>query len=630
MSTGSSPSTWNSTGVSQPPSSARSVIDALHTFKQELSARQCSDSIIIRQQRDLELCASYEQILGCSFTQKATGSSTQRETAPSTQPLEDKLLALRRLVATAGLPSCDYYCQLPSSTTGIVPSDGGVPSLRSCVWKALLGALVADAAGYMSLLELGPGDADHKIRDDTFRTYKNNATFWGVVSESQLTRVLTATARVLVPQSNSGSGNDTLKYSNVGYVQGMNVLLAPFLYVMPSELDAFACFTALLAKHCPRYVLANLEGVHAGCSLAEACLAALDPGLHVHLSQRVQLQMEIFMFQYVLTLFANMTQLDQVLRVWDALFAFGIHFNCVLVATHIMLLRDELLQETSAFRVQRLILQSPLNAEVLVGTATRLLAFIPAPLREAMLLHPVEASAKSIARPGFRAGLLQKSRSKSSGSLQALGSSPDTPVAGDKRSTATRITYMSTSKLGSAVRRRPSSAPKWQRAEVRTGTGAAIVKPRPPSSTVSHSRILNPSLRSEGPVTQPAASSRRPTSAPRASQRFDKQSGRLQDGVQHDRVSRRLGVPVHAGRSGAGQEQPPRTAMRKANSMHNLVQNGRKVDLARSHDAAGKSRGAAGPMTKSPRAGATNTSGHTARPARGGSSGQKAVPLIWK
>jgi cell cycle arrest protein BUB2 len=110
----------------------------------------------------------------------------------------------------------------------------------------------------------------------------------------------------------------------------MNVLLAPFLFVLPTELDAFACFSALLAKHCPRYVLANLEGVHAGCALAEACLAALDPALHAHLTTTVQLQMEIFMFQYVLTLFANMSQLDQVLRVWDALFAFGVHFNCVL------------------------------------------------------------------------------------------------------------------------------------------------------------------------------------------------------------------------------------------------------------------------------------------------------------
>ena len=82
-------------------------------------------------------------------------------------------------------------------------------------------------------------------------------------------------------------------------MQGMNVLLAPLLFVMPSELDAFACFSALLAKHLPRYILANLEGVHAGCALAEACLRVLDPVLHSHLQRTFssQLHMEIFMFQ---------------------------------------------------------------------------------------------------------------------------------------------------------------------------------------------------------------------------------------------------------------------------------------------------------------------------------------------
>lgn len=48
------------------------------------------------------------------------------------------------------------------------------------------------------------------------------------------------------------------------YVQGMNVLAAPFLYVMPSELEAFACFTAFIEKKCPLYVQPTLEGVHRG------------------------------------------------------------------------------------------------------------------------------------------------------------------------------------------------------------------------------------------------------------------------------------------------------------------------------------------------------------------------------
>lgn len=44
----------------------------------------------------------------------------------------------------------------------------------------------------------------------------------------------------------------------------MNVLAAPFLYAMPSELEAFACFSRFLEVHCPLYVQKTMEGVHRG------------------------------------------------------------------------------------------------------------------------------------------------------------------------------------------------------------------------------------------------------------------------------------------------------------------------------------------------------------------------------
>ena len=46
------------------------------------------------------------------------------------------------------------------------------------------------------------------------------------------------------------------------YVQGMNVLAAPFLYTMPSELEAFFCFAKFIEESCPLYVQPTLEGVH--------------------------------------------------------------------------------------------------------------------------------------------------------------------------------------------------------------------------------------------------------------------------------------------------------------------------------------------------------------------------------
>ena len=44
----------------------------------------------------------------------------------------------------------------------------------------------------------------------------------------------------------------------------MNVLAAPFLYTMPSELEAFFCFSKFIEESCPLYVQPTLEGVHRG------------------------------------------------------------------------------------------------------------------------------------------------------------------------------------------------------------------------------------------------------------------------------------------------------------------------------------------------------------------------------
>jgi len=51
------------------------------------------------------------------------------------------------------------------------------------------------------------------------------------------------------------------------YVQGMNCLLAPLLYVMP-EVDAFFTFDVFLRKSLPIYVQPSLEGVNEGVKVS--------------------------------------------------------------------------------------------------------------------------------------------------------------------------------------------------------------------------------------------------------------------------------------------------------------------------------------------------------------------------
>ena len=52
------------------------------------------------------------------------------------------------------------------------------------------------------------------------------------------------------------------------YVQGMNVLAAPFLYVMESEVEAFRCFSRFIEYCCPLYVQPTLGGVHRGLQVS--------------------------------------------------------------------------------------------------------------------------------------------------------------------------------------------------------------------------------------------------------------------------------------------------------------------------------------------------------------------------
>ena len=53
----------------------------------------------------------------------------------------------------------------------------------------------------------------------------------------------------------------------------MNVLAAPFLYTMPSELEAFFCFAKFIEESCPLYVQPTLEGVHRGLRV---CVTAVN------------------------------------------------------------------------------------------------------------------------------------------------------------------------------------------------------------------------------------------------------------------------------------------------------------------------------------------------------------------
>lgn len=249
----------------------------------------------------------------------------------------------------------------------------------------MLDAPVLHTDEYLDLVHRGASPAYSKIRNDTFRTLTTDPLFRRRVSEASLIRLLNAiawklhdsrphpgpTVRQSLPslqeasakaspshQSHGSSpaaknraraltltteGSESSLASEAGiYVQGMNVLAAPFLYAARSEAEAFVALHQLLTKECPGYIRGAMDGVHKGLTLVDKVLGIVDPKLAMYLTSK-GLAAELYAFPSVLTLCACTPPLPEVLRLWDFLLAYGPHLNIVCIAAQLVIHRDELM-----------------------------------------------------------------------------------------------------------------------------------------------------------------------------------------------------------------------------------------------------------------------------------------------
>lgn len=102
------------------------------------------------------------------------------------------------------------------------------PDRRGRVWMILLGIGYVNSKRYVDLVRRGQSIDAEKIRKDVHRTFSNNVSFHKKVSLSSISRVLNALVHDL----------------DIRYVQGMNVLLGPLLYVA-DEVFGFYMFRRL-------------------------------------------------------------------------------------------------------------------------------------------------------------------------------------------------------------------------------------------------------------------------------------------------------------------------------------------------------------------------------------------------
>lgn len=274
--------------------------------------------------------------------------------------LENGLSQLRYMILIEGLSTPPGYDMCP---------------YRSYVWSILCRVPNFPTEDYIDLLSRVPNelsvDMYNKIKNDTFRTLMNDTHFHLKVSEDSLVRILSCLA---------------LSTSNkVGYVQGLNVLLAPIAYTChKSEPHAFAILHSLIVNQIPLYVTPNLDGVHTGLSLVDVVLKIIDPVLSEYLDAKF-LKAEIYAFPSVITLSACTPPLTRLLKLWDLLFAYGTHMNIFFIVAQLILSRSVILKSPQPMKVLRSF--PNLEENEIIKLSLSFIPEIPAKLYDLIVRH---------------------------------------------------------------------------------------------------------------------------------------------------------------------------------------------------------------------------------------------------
>ncbi|KAF3933850.1 hypothetical protein ABW19_dt0201575 [Dactylella cylindrospora] len=279
-----------------------------------------------------------------------------REPADISQALKE----LRYLVLTEGVPA----------------DPDGMSSLRIYIWSILLGVEPLSASHYLKLVHKGPSQSYSKIRDDTFRTLATDPLFHRKVTEASLTRLLNS---YVISREQATRSKDSTHY-----VQGMNVIAAPFMYASRSEHEAFALFQAFLVQQCPAYTRPTLDGVHRGLKLVDSVLEAVDEELFRFLEGKGLLA-KLYAFPSVMTFSACTPPLPEVCILWDFLIAYGPYLNIICVVAQVLMMKDELMEMQSPMKLLRHF--PPLKAREVVTSVMELIPQLTDDLFQEIVEH---------------------------------------------------------------------------------------------------------------------------------------------------------------------------------------------------------------------------------------------------
>jgi small G protein signaling modulator 3 len=188
---------------------------------------------------------------------------------------------------------------------------GGIPvAYRAKIWAECSGATALRVPGYYEdLVAHGEIDDDPaiiaQIQMDINRTLTDNIFFRKGPGVQKLEEVLLAYSR---------------RNAEVGYCQGMNLITACLLLIMPTAEDAFWVLTSIIENILPQgYYDHSLLSSRADQQVLRQYVTEILPKLSAHLDD-LSIELEALTFQWFLSVFTDCLSAEALFRVWDVVF----------------------------------------------------------------------------------------------------------------------------------------------------------------------------------------------------------------------------------------------------------------------------------------------------------------------
>lgn len=183
---------------------------------------------------------------------------------------------------------------------------GGVPtSLRSRIWSECSGASSIRIPGYFEeLINSQSTDASiaNQIDMDITRTLTDNIYFRRGQGIQRLREVLLAYSK---------------RNPEIGYCQGMNLIAANLLLIMPTAEDAFWVLASMIERMLPeKYYDSSLLASKADQTVLRQYVREIMPTLSKHF-ESLSVELEAFTFQWFLSVFTDCLSAEALFRVWD-------------------------------------------------------------------------------------------------------------------------------------------------------------------------------------------------------------------------------------------------------------------------------------------------------------------------